>query len=90
MFIPQIDNENEAKTPSTYQQQSWEYELVASISTPPPQEPQEPQPPSPPVNTKRGGGALHTATVALLILLLVGIFSVGLFAGWQFSRTGSS
>ena len=99
MFIPQIHNENEAETPSTYQQQSWEmYEPEAALAIPP-QPPQEPQPqvqqpPSPPVHTKRGGSALRTATVALLILLLAGIFSIGLFAGWQFSRssnaTGSS
>lgn len=94
MFIPQIHNENEAETPSTYQQPSWEmYEPEAAFAIPP-QPPQEPQPqlqqpPLPPVNTKRGGSALRTATVALLILLLAGIFSVGLFAGWQFSRTSS-
>lgn len=92
MFIPQIHNENETETetPSTYQQQSWEYEPIASFPTPPLQAPQLPQPPSPPVNTKRGGGALRVATVALLILLLAGIFSIGLFAGWQFSRTSGA
>lgn len=95
MFIPQIHNENEAETPSTYQQQSWEmYEPEAALAIPP-QPPQEPQPqvqqpPSPPVHTKRGGSALRTATVALLILLLAGIFSIGLFAGWQFSRSSSA
>ena len=96
MLIPQIhnENENENETPYTYQQQPWIYENEPEASLPPsPQQQPQFQPPqqpsSPPVNIKRGGGALRTGMIAMLVLLLIGIFSVGLFAGWQFSRTSS-
>ena len=46
-------------------------------------------PPLPPVSPKRRGTVRTGALVALTLLLAV-IFGVGLFAGWQFSKTSTS
>ncbi len=48
------------------------------------------QAPLPPVNTRRKRGALRTGMLAVMSLILLLIFGVGLFAGWQFSRSGSA
>lgn len=42
-----------------------------------------------PVNPKRPSSRLRTGSIVVLTLLLVVIFGVGLFAGWQFGRTGT-
>ena len=85
-----------------YQRPSWETGGQAHFSQYPqsplwtPQTPQVaqiqqvPQTPVPPVNPRRKRGALRTGMLAVLSLILVLIFGVGLFAGWQFSRTGSA
>jgi S1-C subfamily serine protease len=81
MLIPQIQNEPEARVP--YQQQLWGVpEPAASFPSPAP-------PPLPPVSPKRRGTVRTGALVALTLLLAV-IFGVGLFAGWQFSKTSTS
>ena len=83
----------ESETPSTYEQTFWDvYEPEAPSSKPQPEqlEPQAQQTAPLPVQAKRSGRGLRTGMIGLLILLLLGIFSVGLFAGWQFSRSGSA
>src|SRR5260370_6632060 len=81
MLIPQIQNEPEAQIP--YQQQPWGMpEPGAPFPSPVP-------PPLPPVSPKRRGTVRTGALVALTLLLAV-IFGVGLFAGWQFSKTSTS
>jgi len=60
-----------------------------------PQQAQTTEPQLPVVNQlsvrpKSKPGALRTGMMAALALLIVLIFGVGLFAGWQFSRTGSA
>jgi S1-C subfamily serine protease len=57
---------------------------VVTMSTPPPQTPFHVAP------QKRRRGGLWVAAVLALVIVLMGIFGVGLFAGWQFSRTGST
>ncbi|TMD47686.1 MAG: trypsin-like serine protease [Chloroflexi bacterium] len=52
------------------------------------QEPREPAPP--PVPPRRRGGGLRTGAIIGLILVLVVVFGVGLFAGWEFGRNGST
>ena len=52
------------------------------------QEPREPAPP--PVPPRRRGGDLRTGAIIGLILVLVVVFGVGLFAGWEFGRNGST
>ncbi len=42
----------------------------------------------PPARPQRSG--LRTGTLAVLVLLLALVFGTGLFAGWQFGRTGAS
>lgn len=51
-----------------------------------------PHTPLPVVPSKpgKGGRGLRTGAVLALIVLLAAIFGVGLFAGWQFSRTAAS
>lgn len=43
----------------------------------------------PPVNPKRNSNRMRTGSIVALTLLLAVIFGVGLFAGWQFGRTGT-
>jgi S1-C subfamily serine protease len=52
--------------------------------------PQPPVLPPPPAKPKRGGGAFRRGSFVVLTLLLIIIFGVGLFAGWQFSRTNTT
>ncbi len=46
--------------------------------------------PLPPARPKRRPWDLRTGVLAALALLLMVIFGVGLFAGWQFGRTGTA
>src|SRR6059058_434534 len=46
-------------------------------------------PTTPPVNPRRSNGMRTGGIVALSIILLV-VLGVGLFAGWQFGRTGAT
>ena len=81
MLTTQIQNEPEAQIP--YQQQPWG---MPELGAPPPS---PVPPPLAPVSSKRRGTVRTGALVALTLLLAV-IFSVGLFAGWQFSKTSTS
>ncbi len=81
MWTPQIKNEPE--TPLPYQQQLWERSEPAVVA-PSPQ-----PPPWPPARPKRRPWVLRTGVLAVITLLLLVIFGVGLFAGWQFGRTGT-
>src|SRR5260370_16892896 len=81
MLIPKIKNEAEGQI--TEQQQTWgmaEPGAPFAVTVPPP---------LPPVSPKRRGTVRTGALVALTLLLAV-IFGVGLFAGWQFSKTSTS
>ncbi len=80
MLTPQIKNEPETLLP--YQQQLWEISEPAVVA-PSPQ-----APPLPPARPKRSPWVLRTGVLAVLTLLV--IFGVGLFAGWQFGRTGTA
>jgi S1-C subfamily serine protease len=83
MLNTQIQNEPEAlPTP----QQSWEAMSEPDV---PSWSPQEPVLPPPPEKPKRGGGAFRRGSFVVLALVLLVIFGVGLFAGWQFSRTST-
>src|SRR6266852_18642 len=44
----------------------------------------------PPVNPRRSGSRVRTGAIIALTLVLVLVFGVGLFAGWQFGRSGTS
>src|SRR5215471_7062187 len=46
--------------------------------------------PMPPVNPRRSTGRVRTGAMIGLTLLLAVVLGVGLFAGWQFSRTGNT
>jgi S1-C subfamily serine protease len=46
--------------------------------------------PMPPVSPRRSTGRVRTGAVIALTLLLAVVLGVGLFAGWQFSRTGNT
>ena len=81
-MTPQIKNEPETLQP--YQQQLWEISEPAVLA-PSPQ-----PPPLPPARPKCRAGVLRTGVLAALTLLLTVIFGVGLFAGWQFGRTGTA
>ena len=81
MLTTQIQNEPGAQIP--YQQQPWG---MPEPGAPPPS---PVPPPLPPVSPKRRGTVRTGALVALTLLLAV-IFGVGLFAGWQFSKTSTS
>lgn len=84
MLNTQLQNEPEVMPSS--QQHPWEMSEpgVASWS------PQQPVLPPPPAKPKRSGGAFRRGSFVVLTLLLVIIFGVGLFAGWQFSRTSTT
>jgi S1-C subfamily serine protease len=84
---------------SPYQQRSWDvrdtapyphYSQWGQQVPQVPQTPSSPQAPLPPANAGRKRGALRTGMLAVLVMLVVLIFGVGLFAGWQFSRTSSA
>jgi S1-C subfamily serine protease len=85
MLNTQIQNEPEAL--STPQQQPWEAMSEPDVPSGSPQEPVLPPPPEKP---KRGGGAFRRGSFVVLTLVLLVIFGVGLFAGWQFSRTSTT
>jgi S1-C subfamily serine protease len=98
-----FQRDNESGIQSPYEEQPWYvgdtephpvYTPYPSLLQQPPLTPQPPQPvelqaSQPPLKPKRGRGALRTGMLAVMSLLMALIFGVGLFAGWQFSRTGS-
>jgi S1-C subfamily serine protease len=47
-------------------------------------------PPASPVPPRRRSGGLRTGAIIALTVVLLVVFGVGLFAGWQFGRTSSS
>jgi len=47
-------------------------------------------PPTSPVPSRRRSGGLRTGAIIALTLVLLIVFGVGLFAGWQFGRSGST
>ncbi len=77
----------EPETVPSYQQQPWEEMSEPGVPFSPPQ---PPVPPPPPVKPGRQGSAFRRGPLILLTLLLAVIFGVGLFAGWQFSRTSAT
>src|SRR5260221_3592985 len=44
----------------------------------------------PPVNPRRSGSRVRTGAIIALTLVLVLVFGVGLFAGWQFGMGGTT
>jgi S1-C subfamily serine protease len=46
--------------------------------------------PRPPVSPRRSTGRIRTGAIVALTLLLAVVLGVGLFAGWQFGRTGNT
>ncbi len=87
---PSWDDASEPQQPVSYQQ-LWvpmadtDPELPSAFPTAPPQTPT----PDFPVPRPRRR-AFRTAAILALTLLLAAIFGVGLFAGWQFSRTSGT
>lgn len=85
MLTNQIQNEPEAV--SSYQRQPWEEMSGPGV---PFSSLQQPVLLPPPTNPKHRGGAFRKGSFIVLTLLLMLIFGVGLFAGWQFSRTSAT
>lgn len=87
---------------SPYQQRSWDVRDTApypqysqwgsQVPQVPqiPQTPYTPQAPLPAANASRKREGLRTGMLAVLAMLMVLILGVGMFAGWQFSRTSSA
>jgi S1-C subfamily serine protease len=70
----------ENRTPSPYQ----------VPTQPAPMTYQDAPEPRPPVSPRRSTGRARTGAIAALTLLLAVVLGVGLFAGWQFGRTGNT
>lgn len=88
MFDPYVDNQNplpyqpNQPAPNQAPVESTVYqETPGEFRTPPVM---------PPVNPRRPGGKMRTGAIIALTLVLVLIFGVGLFAGWQFGRSGTA
>jgi S1-C subfamily serine protease len=88
MFDPYVDNQN----PLPYQPNQPAPNQAPAESTVYQETPGEFQTPPvmPPVNPRRPGGKMRTGAIIALTLVLVLIFGVGLFAGWQFGRSGTA
>ena len=88
MFDPYVDNQN----PLPYQPNQPAPNQAPAESTVYQETPGEFQTPPvmPPVNPRRPGGKVRTGAIIALTLVLVLIFGVGLFAGWQFGRSGTA
>jgi len=88
MFDPYVDNQN----PLPYQPNQLAPNQAPAESTVYQETPGEFQTPPvmPPVNPRRPGGKMRTGAIIALTLVLVLIFGVGLFAGWQFGRSGTA
>ncbi|MGZ3608894.1 MAG: S1C family serine protease [Ktedonobacteraceae bacterium] len=52
--------------------------------------PQQTPPPMQPVQPSRSGGGLRAGAILILALVLLLVFGVGLFAGWQFTKGSTS
>lgn len=85
MLDPYVDNQNPVPyqpVPNQAPEQSTVYrETPGQFQTPPE---------IPSVNPRRSGGKVRTGAIIALTLVLVLIFGVGLFAGWQFGRSGTA
>jgi S1-C subfamily serine protease len=85
MLDPYVDNQNPVPyqpMPNQATEQSTVYrETPGQFQTPPE---------IPSVNPRRPGGKARTGAIIALTLVLVLIFGVGLFAGWQFGRSGTA
>lgn len=88
MFDPYVDNQN----PLPYQPNQPAPNQAPAESTVYQETPGEFRTPPvmPPVNPRRPGGKMRTGAIIALTLVLVLIFGVGLFAGWQFGRSGTA
>ena len=60
-----------------------------TLYQPVPEQAQTP-PPTPPVQPRRSGGGLRAGAILIVALVLLLVLGVGLFAGWQFGRSGST
>ncbi|HEX6554118.1 MAG TPA: trypsin-like peptidase domain-containing protein [Ktedonobacteraceae bacterium] len=47
-------------------------------------------PPTPPVQPGRSGGGFRAGAILIMALVLLLVLGIGLFAGWQFGRSGST
>ena len=92
---PYVDNKRTAAFRSTQEQVPWSNSsmpgqwTVPNSPTPTPGRIPSPPPTSPVPSRFRSDGLRTGAIIALTLVLLI-VFSVGLFAGWQFGRSGSS
>lgn len=88
MFDPYVDNQN----PLPYQPNQPAPNQAPIESTVYQETPGEFRTPPvmPPVNPRRPGGKMRTGAIVAPTLVLVLIFGVGLFAGWQFGRSGTA
>src|SRR5258708_7600399 len=88
MFDPYVDNQN----PLPYQPNQPAPNQVPAESPVYQETPGEFRTPPvmPPVNPRRSAGKVRTGAIIALTLVLVLIFGVGLFAGWQFGRSGTA
>jgi len=60
-----------------------------TLYQPVPEQAQTP-PPTTPVQPRRSGGGLRAGAILIMALVLLLVLGVGLFAGWQFGRSGSA
>ena len=97
---PYVENKNTAAFRSTQEQVPWSNSSTSSQWTVPnsqgatnraaqPGTLSSPPPASPVPPSRRSGGLRTGAIIALTVVLLI-VFGVGLFAGWQFGRSGTS
>jgi S1-C subfamily serine protease len=92
---PYVDNKNTAAFRSTQEQVPWSNSpapdqwTVPNSPTPEPGRISSP-PPIAPVPSRPRSKGLRTGAIFVLTLVLVIVFGVGLFAGWQFGRTSTS
>jgi len=92
---PYVDNKNTAAFRSTQEQVPWsnspapdQWTVQNSSATQPGTISSPPS--ASPVPPGRRSGGLRTGAIIALTLVLIVVFGVGLFAGWQFGRTSSS
>jgi hypothetical protein len=92
---PYVDNKRTAAFRSTQEQIPWSNSSAPNQWT----VPNSPMPvsgrissppPASPVPPRRPWSGLRTGAIIALTLVLLIVFGVGLFAGWQFGRSGSS
>lgn len=89
------DHSVDKETPVSYDAASAQHQVPGPDHTPEtsyqpvPGQAQTP-PPTPPVQPRRSGGGLRTGAILIMALVLLLVLGIGIFAGWQFGRSGAT